>query len=269
MRCRLCATLLTWLVTVTFCPAQDGISSLDVIRKYQLFVNHQASEDGSAWWKLAVMQQNMARYKDSARSYRRAISLLSRQRPAALADAIDDMGTMYAQQRRFSKAERLEQEALQLREKDNDRVGIGLSWMHLAMVSLGLHDLTNASTLAEMAVGRLVKERKEQSAVTPEEKMTALIYLSQVRCAQHNYAAALGYLAQAREVAVARYPPVSLPVAYIDYLLGYAHWRTGDMEIAAKQMKAGTTGMRALLSWGHPTYVEAMKQYKAFLRQSL
>lgn len=256
------------LAITSSCPGQEG--DLNAVRRQQQLVSQERPADGDAWWHLAIQYQNLARYKDSERSYSRAISLLAQQRPAAVADVMDDMGTMYAQERKFLRAQRVELDALRLREERGDSVGVGLSWMHLAMASLGMHDLSNASTLAEMAVARLVM--KEQNRVdgqeaSSEEKMTALIYLSHVRCAQKEFSAAEESLTRARELAVASNSNHGLEVAYIDYLLGYAHWKAGDIQVARSQMQAGLGGMRPGLGWGHPTYVDALKQYRAFLVQ--
>jgi hypothetical protein len=64
------------------------------------------------------------------------------------------------------------------------------------------------------------------------------------------------------------HPNESFLTAYIDFLMGYAHWKNGDNGPAAELMKRGTTGMEAQLGWGHPTYIAAMTAYEAFLRQT-
>lgn len=245
-------------------------SAADVIRKYELLVRHDAKDDGATWWKLAMLYQNTARYKDSEHAYSRAINLLKTQQPAAIAEVMDAMGTMYLEEGKLSRAEQLEHSALELRQARNDRTGVGLSWMHLAMVSLGEHHLADALMFAELAVDRLAPElqdRAKDGAATPVQKMTALTYLSHVLCANGRCGESIKVLTSAREIALATYPSESFPVAYLDFLLGRAHWKNGDLDLAAVQMKKGITGMQAELGWGHPTYLEAIKQYGALLKQ--
>ena len=226
--------------------------------------------DGVEWLKLAILYQDAARYPDAERAYRKAIAMLKSKDRSTLAAALDHMGTMYVERGKFAKAEPLERKALAMRQDANDTEGIGTSYAHLATLSYGLHDLASAEADAEMAVSLLVPEHADaaqQSNATPEEKMSALIDLSLVQCAQGNCAAAIRDLSRALRLAHANYPINSIAVGFIDFLLGYAHWRGGDNNTAAILMKCGTTEMQTQLGWGHPTYIAALKQYRTFLSQ--
>src|SRR5271156_1030956 len=242
------------------------------IHKYQLLVQDQVvQQNGAVWWHLAMLYQDAARYGDAEHAYAKALELLETGDRTTLANAMDEMGTMYVETGRYAKAEPLEREALAMREAGNDSVGVGRSWMHLTMLSLGRHNLANAANYAELAADRLVPERTghaAEKAATPEEKMTALIYLSLVRCAQRDCAQAIPELRAASGIAQASYGAGGLPVAFTDFLLGYAYWKSGDTRSAAELMKSGTAGLEAQVGWGHPTYIAAMTQYEAFLKQT-
>jgi tetratricopeptide (TPR) repeat protein len=242
------------------------------IRRYELLVQEKGTQqDGATWWRLAMLYQDTGRYGDAERAYSNAVGFLKTGDRATLANAVDGMGTMYVETGRYAKAAPLEREALAIREEQNDSVGVGRSWMHLAMLSLGKHNVDDAARYAELAVERLVPAQtgnEDHNAATPEEKMSALINLSLARCAQGLCAAAIPELERAHTLAQASYQPESFPVAFTDFLLGYAHWKSGDARTAADLMKSGTTGMEAQLGWGHPTYISAMKQYEAFLKQT-
>jgi len=226
--------------------------------------------NGETWWKLARLYQDAARYGDAEHAYGKALELLKTGDRTTFANAEDCMGTMYVETGRYALAEPLEQDALASRETERDSVGIGTSWMHLAMLSLGKHDLANAATDAELAVSLLVPEGtgpEAQSGASPEEKMTALINLSLVRCAQGACADALPHLRRALDLAQASYAAKSIPVGFINYLMGYAYWKTGDNGSASDLMKIGVSAMEGQLGWGHPTYILALTQYELFLRQ--
>ena len=252
--------------------AQDvQVRNADLIHKYELMVSDSRGKtDGPTWWKLAELYQNATRYGEAERAYRKAIPLLKAQQPGTVADALDSLGTLYVEEGKLGKAEKAEHGALELREARNDLHGVGVSWMHLAMVSLGQHHLVDALMFAELAAHRLAPagedERKGDLALS-EEKLTALLYLANVLMARGEYGESLPVLSRARAIATGNYSPTSLLVAYVDFLTGRAHWKSGDLELAAEQMQRGTHGMERELGWGHPTYITAMKDYEACLKQ--
>jgi tetratricopeptide (TPR) repeat protein len=227
--------------------------------------------DGEAWLKLAILRQDAAQYHDSERAYERAIALLKSGDRATLADALDYMGTMYVECGQLSKAEPLEHKALAIRADRRDLVGIGISHMHLAVLLLGERQIASAEAEAEMAVSLLVPEQEHtavQAASTPEEQMTALIDLSLARCARQGCATAIPDLRRALGVAHANYPTNSIPVGFLEFLLGYALWKSGDNSSADGLMRKGTQELESQLGWGHPTYVQVLKQYSMFLNQT-
>jgi tetratricopeptide (TPR) repeat protein len=229
-----------------------------------------AQKDGVAWWQLGMLQQDAARYRDAERSYLHAISLLDSGDPATLADALDSAGTMYVETGDYARGAAFEQRALALRHAQNDSLGEGRCWMHLAMLSLGRHDAAAALRYAQLAKQRLVDAKSQTSlAASPEEKMTALVDLSLALCAEGRCARALAPLEQAHRIAVDD-ASVSgdFPAGYVDFLLGYVHWQVGDTAQAAGLMKRGTAAMESQLGFGHPTYFAALTQYRAFLEQT-
>jgi tetratricopeptide (TPR) repeat protein len=230
-----------------------------------------AKDDGTAWLKLAILHQDAAEYRDSEHAYRRAIKLLMAGNRPTFADALDQMGTMYAECGELAKAEPLERRALAIRETENDSLGIGVSHMHLAVLLLGRRDLASAEAEAEQATRLLVPERSgsaAQTAATPEEKMTALIDLSLVRCARGDCASAIPDLKRAQQLAEANYAANSIPVGFLDFLMGYASWKTGDSPAAGELMKKGIQELETQVGWGHPTYISALRQYRTFLTQN-
>jgi tetratricopeptide (TPR) repeat protein len=245
---------------------------VDQIRSLEIAVERPpAKDDGATWLKLAILRQDAAEYRDSERAYRRALALLRHGNPAFLADALDQMGTMYVERGEFSKAEQLERKALAIREERGDSLGIGVSHMHLAVLSLGRRDLASAEVDAEIGVNLLVPERTSsaaQSVATPEQKMTALIDLSLTRCARGACASAIPDLQRALQIAHANYSKDSIPVGFLDFLLGYASWQSAGNESGGELMKNGIQELETQIGWGHPTYLSALRQYKSFLMRN-
>ncbi len=238
--------------------------------RMQESVVEKSSGDGIAWLKLAVLYQDAARYQDSERAYRKAIAMLKSKDPSSLATALDHMGTMYVESGKFAKAEPLERKALAIRQDTNDSEGIGTSYTHLASLSYGRHDLAAAEADAEMAVSILIPAHTDHPAeikATPEEQMSALINLSLIRCGLGACSGTIPDLDRALRLAHAHYAINSVPVGLIDFLLGYAHWKSGNYLTATELMQCGTTEMETQLGWGHPTYVAALRQYRTLLAQ--
>ncbi len=226
--------------------------------------------DGTGWLKLAVLYQDAARYDDAERAFEKAIRLLKTKDRNLYADALDHMGTMYVERGRYAKAEPLEKEALAIREDAKDEIAIGTSYMHLAVLAYGRQDMTGADADAEMAVSLLVPERPRDrvAEATPEEKMSALVDLSLIKCARGDSAGAVPELNRALRIAHANYEENSMPVGFLDFLLGNAYWKNGDARHAPALMKRGIDEMQQALGWGHPTYIAALKQYRNVLAQT-
>jgi tetratricopeptide (TPR) repeat protein len=227
--------------------------------------------DGKAWLTLAILCQDAARYDESEGAYRKAIALLKNGDREMLAEALDHMGTMYVETGRFTKAEPLEQRALSIREELGVKGAIGTSYTHLAALEFGKKDLGLAETDAEMAVSLLAPAHADEahsSSATPEQQMSALIDLSLVRCARGECTKATPELERALAIAHAHYGANSVPVGFLDFLVGYSHWKSGDSAPAAEAMKRGTEELGTQLGWGHPTYIAALRQYEVFLTQA-
>jgi len=235
------------------------------IRAYERVVQQTPGQDnGAAWWKLAMLYQDAARFEDAERAYAKTLQLMKGGNPIVLANVMDCAGTLYVQLGQFAEGEELERKALSIRQEQKDSLGVGLSWMHLTMLYLGKHDDANGEAYAELAVERLVS-KEGSDAATGEQKMTALTYLALARCAAHECKDAMAPVMRAMTIADASYAENSFPMSYLHFLEGYVDWKRGDHGIAAKLMKSGTEQMEAQLGWSHPTFVTAMQQYEAFL----
>jgi hypothetical protein len=226
--------------------------------------------DGRAWLQLAVLHQNAADYKDSEQAYQQAISLLKPKDQSLLADAQDQLATLYIESGKLSKAEPLERKSLAIREKLNEHTKAGLSHTHLSALLLGQGKLSLAEAEANLAAQLLVPAPGAlslHSAGTPEEQMSALINLALVRCAHQACRTAIPDLQRALEIAHATYPENSIPVGYLNFLLGQAFWKSGDVNAARPLMTAGIQELSTQLAWGHPIYLRALQQYKDLLQQ--
>jgi hypothetical protein len=95
--------------------------------------------------------------------------------------------------------------------------------------------------------------------------MAALISLALVQCAAPATPAAIPHLQWALQIAHENYPDTSLPVGHIEFLLGYAYWKSGDPKDADEWMSRGVYKLATVIGWGHPAYIRTLRQYRAFL----
>jgi tetratricopeptide (TPR) repeat protein len=224
--------------------------------------------DWREWLKFSVLLQDAGRYRESENAYQRTIALLRAPDPLTVADVFDHMGTMYVESGQLSKADPVERHALAIREHQHDLLGSGVSHMHLAMLLLGQNDLRSAETEAQSAVNLLVPEYAHLAGVSsasPEEKMTALIDLALVRTASGASRTSIPALQWALQIAQKNYPDNSVPVGYIEFLLGYTFWKGGNLSCAGDLMSQGTQKLATQIGWGHPTYLRVLRQYLPFL----
>jgi tetratricopeptide (TPR) repeat protein len=273
MRLSIGVALVLGFTSVAISAQDRGMNPLaEQIREQEMATGRApGNRDGKVWLKLAILRQNAARYRDSEQAYRRAIALLKSGERARLADAMDRMGTMYAECGEFSRAERLERKALNIRELENDVSGMGISHTHLSVLLLGKREFSSAEAEAEAAVRLLIPEQTRPvppATATPDDQMSALIDLALARCARGDCRSAVPQLRCALSIAHANYSDNSIPVGFADFLLGYALWKSGDNRSAGKLMRNGTQELSTQLGWGHPIYVRAMRQYGMFLTQA-
>jgi tetratricopeptide (TPR) repeat protein len=270
---RMLAVVMTGIVAASMAgiAQRNGVSPFESqIRGQESVVASDSGKvDGTAWLKLAVLYQDAARYDDAERAFEKAVRLLKTKDHNLYAEALDHMGTMYVERGKFDKAEPLEKKALALREDAKNETALGTSYMHLAVLAYGRHDLAGANANAEMAVSLLAptSPRDRAAEATPEEKMSALVDLSLIKCARGECADAVPELNRALAIAHANYQANSMPVGFLDFLLGNTYWKNGDSKHAPALMKRGIDEMQQALGWGHPTYIAALKQYRSVLAQ--
>jgi len=63
--------------------------------------------------------------------------------------------------------------------------------------------------------------------------------------------------------------PSGYPYRHGGVFFGLAYWRSANFSFEAGQHREqGTAIMKEQLGWGHPAYLNALKQYAQFLRKS-
>jgi tetratricopeptide (TPR) repeat protein len=222
--------------------------------------------DGSLvkiYLELGLMYETLAMYPRSEEATRRAIWLLRDGAPSDLADATSDLARLHIATGEFRQAEREESESLRLRERVGEPVAIARSWNQLATVYLKRHQNKKAVEFAQKAMGVLGEGPK----VDPVDRIGVRFTLARALCDSRECGRAIPLLQEAIALSKDTFGTDGLPVGFCNFLLGYAYWKSGDMDAASLWMERGTTRMKVELGWGHPGYLDALTQYAEFLRE--
>jgi len=221
---------------------------------------------GVAYWRLGIAYEGAAEWGRSEAALERSASLFRRVADGGskLATALNSLAVVHIATGELRKSEKEELEALNLREKMGDRLQIATGWSTLAALSLKQHKYEKARDFAGKAVAEFAANPKADET----DKVAAEYALGMALCSLKDCASAVPVLKQALDDARAHFPAQELPVSMGEFLLGYAHWKSGDVQGAGREMQAGVTDMNAELGWGHPTYVAVLGLYAKYLHET-
>ena len=214
--------------------------------------------------EIGIRCEDVARWDQSETALKHAILLFRRANESngELPTAITQLGSMYVAIGRLREAEKEEVEALKMREALNNRLWIARSWADLAALYLAKNKFATARDYAQKAVAELVVNEGADAF----DKVSARYGLALALCSTKECPSAIPLLKDAIDEARAGLPNKFL-VGFGNYLLGYAYWKSGNMDDAGPLMRQGTDDMGALLGWGHPSYVVSLRHYAQYLRE--
>jgi tetratricopeptide (TPR) repeat protein len=215
---------------------------------------------------LASMYADLAMYPRAEEAMLRGIALLRRDaaaKPGELASAIDDQAMLHVTMGDLDKGEKEGQEALRIRLKEGDRAAIGASYRQLAALYLTRREFKKAVEFGQRAMDAIGEDPK----VSADDWVAVRYTVARALDESGSYGRAIPLLQQGIEQAKVLFGATSLPVGMGDYQLGVTYWHDGQTVEAARWLERGVALMKAELSWGHPTYINALRQYAKFLRQ--
>ena len=215
---------------------------------------------------LASMYADLAMYPRAEEAMQRGIGLLRRDaaaKPGELASAIDDQAMLHVTMGDLDKGEKEGQEALRIRLKEGDRAAIGASYRQLAALYLTRREFKKAVEFGQRAMDAIGDDPKVSADDWGAVRYTVARALDE----SGSYGRAIPLLQQGIEQAKVLFGATSLPVGMGYYQLGVTYWRDGQTVEAARWLERGIALMKAELSWGHPTYINALREYAKFLRQ--
>ncbi len=216
--------------------------------------------------RLASLEVNAARYGESEAAFEHTISLLRRNPGSSqqLAEELASLGWVHVEMGKMRQAESEELEALKLREGVGDSLEIARSWNSLAAVYLRWRKYAAARDFARRAVDEFAVNQRADVV----DKVSSQFGLSMALCSMKDCASAISLLKEGIGIANATFQPKDFPLGVGYFLLGFAYWQSGNLSEAGRFMEQGTAIMKEQLGWGHPAYLNALRQYALFLRKS-
>ena len=212
---------------------------------------------------LAALYEDAGMYARSEDQMHREIAMLRSGPQDELAAAIGHLGVLHIAMGDLRQAEKEGLEALGVRQRVGDPVGIALAWCDLADVYIKQKQFKKALDYAQRAMTVLADDPK----VDVGDRVGVRQTLAYALCGLKECGQAIPMLKDAVELEKSSYGGKSLLTGTGWFLLGYAYWQNGDMADAAEWMGRGTARMKVELGWGHILYVNAVTQYAKFLRQ--
>jgi tetratricopeptide (TPR) repeat protein len=213
---------------------------------------------------LGGLYEDAAMYPKAENTLLRAISLLREGPQDELAEEIGHLAVLHLAMGEVREAEKNQMQALAIRERVGDQVGIALTWNDLADLYFKKRQYKKALDYAQRAMGVLA----DRPDVSASDRIAVRQTLALALCGVGNCEKAISLLKDAIELSKGSFGVDSLPVGVDEYLLGYVYWQNGDMNDAAEWMGRGIARMKVDLGWGHAIYVNAVGQYAKFLRKT-
>jgi tetratricopeptide (TPR) repeat protein len=235
---------------------------------------------GYVWAVVASSYQRSGETDAALRAYSQALPLLAKSPDSRVnyATALDNMGEAYLEMGDLTEAWRVREKAFQIRLEIDNPVDVARSHEHLAEVLLAQHRYKAAQEHAEAAAAILstskeppfhtvLADPKAQTAAKPGNTLVAAyITLTFAHCMQSDFAACMQSAQMADGIVSRDFSPTSLERAHADVALGFAAWKNGNDESADQLFQTGLELMKGLLGETHPVVINAMTEYRDFLR---
>jgi hypothetical protein len=221
------------------------------------------TERGTLWAQLAAEYQYAAEFLKAEDAYNKSLHLLKSEPTvkAEYAATLESLATLYLLYKHVDEAESVRKQALAVREKLGNSSDIGLSHIHLANVAIARRQFKKAERLSLQGM-----EEMESSSNPPRAGiLSGLITVTYARCLRGHCVEALTSAQQALAFANSNFEPESAVVGFALETLGFAEWKSGEVQEGEKAMLRGIQILRTKLVPADPRLHGALMQYGDYL----
>ncbi len=248
--------------------SQSASAQVRIARSLELIHNAEqqqrpGAERGALWAQLASEYQYAAEFLKAEDAYNKSLHLL-KSAPAAKAEyaaTLESLATLYLLYSRVDEAESVRKQALAVREKLGDSADIGRSQIQLANIAIARRQFKKAERLSLRGM-----EEMESSSNPPRAGMlSGLITVAYARCQRGHCGEGLMNAQQALAFANSNFEPESAAVGFALEAIGFAEWKSGEVQEGEIAMLRGIQILRRKLVPADPRLRGALLQYRDYL----
>jgi tetratricopeptide (TPR) repeat protein len=241
------------LIALNEAAVRDGEAShADLKRLVMLYSN------------LGVLYEEAGMYLKAEDVIDRAIVLLKNGPQDRLAKEVDQLAVLHLAMHKTREAEKDEMQNMQIQKAIADPVGIAIAEGALAALYDEEGKFAKALDYAEKAYDVLADRAEVPVLDRIGVRHTLGFALTGLRECDRG----LQTMKDALELAKTSPGLNNMEVGYSEFMLGFGYWHCGDRDRASTWLGHGTADMKTDYGWEHAMYVDAMKNYARFLRES-
>ncbi len=219
---------------------------------------------GYLWATLAVDYRKAGDFNAAEDAYIRALDLLKRNASSArnYAVALDNFAMLYLTYGRLEEAESYNSQAAKIRSGLGFPLDAARSEGHRAEIDLAKHKFKETEAEANHAL-QVFEAEHDAELLDVTSALNALAY---ARCMQKNCGQGMQDAVRSLDLARRHFGADSMPAAHALLAVGFARWKTGQIEEADRTMRTAIEMMRA-----HPgserAQLLALAEYRDYLKQ--
>jgi len=213
---------------------------------------------------LGVLYEVAGMIPKAEAATRRAIELMKDGPQNDLAEEFNNLSSIHGLMGDLRQSEKDQMQALAIREKIGDSLGLALTWTDLAGLYYQERQFKKALEYAQKSYDVLAA----RTGMMPSDHIAVLQTMAFALCGARQCGQAVPIMKQAVEESKSAFGADSLSAAAEGFGLGYVYWQSGDAAQAAEWMQRSLARMKIDLGWGAPLYVKSVEQYAQLLRNT-
>ena len=181
-----------------------------------------------------------------------------------LAEELHQFSTLHSIMGNLRQSEKDQAQALAVREKIGDPVGIALTWIDMAAIYYQGRQYKKALEYAQKSYDVL----GNRTDLKPSNHIAVLQTMAFILCGSRQCGKAIPIMREAVDESRNAFGPDSLSAAAQGFALGYVYWQSGDTADAGEWMRRSLPHMKVEVGWGQLIYINGMRGYARFLRET-
>lgn len=231
-------------------------------RADSLHLNHQ--DLVKVYMNLGVLYDMAGMIPKATAATQRAVDLMKDGPQDQLAEEYNNLSALHVLMGDLRQAVKDQMQALAVREKIGDPLGVALTWTDMAGVYIQQRQYKKALEYAQKSFEVLA----DRTDMNPTNHIAVLQTMAFALCNTGQCGRGVQVMKRAVDETNTAFGSDSLSTAAQGFALGYLYWKNGNTSDAAEWMRRSLARMKVDLGWGAPLYVKSMEQYSLFLHKT-